>query len=79
MDAVSVERLIQRFRDNGELENEDPALLLLKQWPECKKYKDNPEKLAGLEQKVYIYIYCSKGLNVQVRVQHLVKKLVKKI
>ena len=57
MDAVSVERLIQRFRDNGGLENEDPALLLLKQWPECKKYKDNPEKLAGLEQKVYIYIY----------------------
>ncbi|XP_066015274.1 transient receptor potential cation channel subfamily V member 4-like isoform X3 [Pocillopora verrucosa] len=51
MDAVSVERLIQRFRDNGELENEDPALLLLKQWPECKKYKENPEKLAGLEQK----------------------------
>ena len=81
MDAVNVERLIQRFRDNGELENEDPALLLLKQWPECKKYKDNPEKLAGLKQKVYIYIYiyCSKGLNVQVRVQHLVKKLVKKI
>ena len=79
MDAVNVERLIQRFRDNGELENEDPALLLLKQWPECKKYKDNPEKLAGLEQKVYIYIYRSKGLNVQVRVQHLVKKLVKKI
>ena len=30
MDAVSVERLIQRFRDNGGLENEDPALLLLK-------------------------------------------------
>lgn len=55
MDAVSVERLIQRFRDNGELENEDPALLLLKQWPESKKYKDNPEKLAGLEQKVYVY------------------------
>lgn len=54
MDAVSVERLIQRFRDNGELEN-DPALLLLKQWPECKKYKDNPEKLAGLEQKVCVY------------------------
>ncbi|XP_066015275.1 uncharacterized protein [Pocillopora verrucosa] len=52
MDAVSVERLIQRFRDNGELENEDPALLLLKQWPECKKYKENPEKLAGLEQKI---------------------------
>ena len=46
---------IQRFRDNGELENEDPALLLLKQWLECKKYKDNPEKLAGLEQKVYVY------------------------
>ena len=55
MDAVSVERLIQRFRDNGELEIEDPALLLLKQWPECKKYKDNPEKLASLEQKVYVY------------------------
>lgn len=45
MDAVGVERLIQSF-------DEDPALLLLKQWPECKKYKDNPEKLPGLEQKV---------------------------
>lgn len=52
MDAVGVERLIQSFKDNGELDHEDPALLLLKQWPECKKYKDNPEKLPGLEQKV---------------------------
>ena len=52
MDAVGVERLIQSFKDNGELDHEDPALLLLKQWLECKKYKGNPEKLPGLEQKV---------------------------
>lgn len=55
MDAVSVERLIQRFRDNGELENEDPALLLLKQWPECKKYKENPENLQAWNRR-YMYI-----------------------
>lgn len=46
---------MQAVLRDWKLENEDPALLLLKQWPECKKYKDNPEKLAGLEQKVYVY------------------------
>ena len=46
---------MQAVLRDWKLENEDPALLLLKQWPECKKYKENPEKLAGLEQKVYVY------------------------
>ena len=54
MDEVTVERLIQKYKDNGELDDEDPALLTLKQWPASKQYIDNPEKLPGFEQKVYI-------------------------
>ncbi|CAH3168855.1 unnamed protein product, partial [Pocillopora meandrina] len=50
MDEVTVERLIQKYKDNGELDDEDPALLMLKQWPASKQYIDNPEKLPGLEQ-----------------------------
>ena len=52
MDQVTVEKLIQKYKDNGELEREDPALVMLKQWPGSKQYKDNPETLPGLEQKV---------------------------
>ena len=52
MDQVTVEKLIQKYKDNGELEREDPALVMLKQWPGSKQYKDNPEALPGLEQKV---------------------------
>ena len=52
MNEVRVERLIQKYKDNGELDSEDPALLMLKQWPASKQYKDEPDKLPGLEQKV---------------------------
>ncbi|XP_022806761.1 uncharacterized protein LOC111343835 [Stylophora pistillata] len=52
MDEVTVEKLIQKFKDNGELDNEDPALLMLKKWPASKKYHDNPEKLPGLEKLI---------------------------
>ena len=38
--------------DNGEVESEDPALVMLKQWPASKQYKDYPEKLPGLEKLV---------------------------
>ena len=55
MDAVSVERLIQRFRDNGELENEDPALLLLKQWPGVKSTKKTLKSLQAWNRR-YMYI-----------------------
>ena len=51
MDQVTVERLIQKYKDNGEL-GEDPALLMLKLWPASNQYKVNPDKLSGLEQKV---------------------------
>lgn len=34
------------------IELEDPALVVLKQWPVSRQYKDNPEKLPGLEQQV---------------------------
>ena len=51
MDEVAVERLIQKYKDNGELDREDPALLMLKAWPASIKYKSNPDKLdLGLEQ-----------------------------
>ena len=52
MDEVHVERLIQKYKDSGEFESEDPALVMLKQWPASRQYKDNPEKLPGLEQQV---------------------------
>ena len=55
MDEVHVERLIQKYKDNGELDSEDPALLILKRWPACEQYKDNPDKLPGLEQQVFTY------------------------
>ena len=51
---VTVEQLIQKYKDGGELDSEDPALVMLKQWPASKQHKDNPEKLLGLEQKVYM-------------------------
>ena len=52
MDEVHVERLIQ---DRGEFVSGDPAFVMLKQWPASKQYKDNPEKLPGLEQLVCNY------------------------
>ncbi|PFX12860.1 hypothetical protein AWC38_SpisGene23112 [Stylophora pistillata] len=52
MDEVLVERLIQKYKDNGGLDREDPALLMLKNWPASKQYKDNPEKLPGLEELI---------------------------
>ena len=52
MNEVRVQRLIQKYKDNGELESEDPALVMLKTWPTSKRYKDNPDKLLGLEQLV---------------------------
>ena len=55
MDEVHVERLIQRYRNRGEIESEDPALVMLKQWPASKQFKENPEKLPGLEQQVCNY------------------------
>ena len=55
MDEVQVERLIQTYKDNGELDSEDPALSMLKKWPTSVHYKDDPEKLRGLEQLVCLY------------------------
>ena len=52
MDEVTVERLIQKYKDNGELDCDDPALSMLKAWPASRKYKSNPVKLPGLEQVV---------------------------
>ena len=54
MDEVQVERLIQKYKDNGEVDNEDPALVMLKMWPASRQYKDNSDKLTGLEQLVCI-------------------------
>ena len=52
MNEVRVDRLIKTYKDNGELDSEDPALLMLKKWPASKQYKDNSDKLPGLEQLV---------------------------
>ena len=52
MNEVRVQRLIQKYKDNGELDSEDPALVMLKTWPTSKRYKDNPDKPLGLEQLV---------------------------
>lgn len=52
MDEVHVERLIQKYKDGGKLDSEDPALLMLKQWPGSEKCKDDSDKLRALEQQV---------------------------
>ena len=52
MNEVRVQRLIQKYKDNGELDSEDPALVMLKTWPTSKRYKGNADKLLGLEQLV---------------------------
>ena len=52
MNEVRLQRLIQKYKDNGVLETEDPALVMLKTWPTSKRYKGNPDKLLGLEQLV---------------------------
>ena len=54
MDEVRVERLIQKYKDNGELDSEDPALVMLKKWPSSKQYQCNSDRLPGLEQLVCI-------------------------
>ena len=54
MDEVRVERLIQKYKDNGELVNQDPALVMLKKWPASKQYPYNSDCLPGLEQLVCI-------------------------
>lgn len=52
MDVVTVETMIQSYKESRELEDKDPVLLMFKQWPQSKKYQDNFGKLPGLEQKV---------------------------
>lgn len=57
MDEVRVERLVQKYKESGELDSEDPALLMLKKWSVSKQCKDNAEKLPGLEQQVNRYTF----------------------
>ena len=52
MDEVGIERLIKKYKDDGELISVDPALVMLKEWPASKQYKDDPDKLPGLEKLV---------------------------
>lgn len=54
MDNVCVECMIQKYKESGQVVNEDPALLMLKQWPASRQYRDNPEDLPGLEQMVCV-------------------------
>lgn len=57
MDEVRVERLVQKYKESGELDSEDPALLMLKKWLVSKQCKDNAEKLPGPEQQVNRYTF----------------------
>ena len=52
MDEVRIEGLIQKYKDNGKLNSEDPALVMLKMWPGSKQYRENSDRLPGLEQLV---------------------------
>ena len=54
MDEVRVESLIQKYKDNGELVREDPALVMLKKWPASKQHPANSAQLPGLEELVCI-------------------------
>lgn len=52
MDEVRVERLIQKYKDSGNMDSNDPALLMLKRWPSTKQYKYNSDHLPSLEQLI---------------------------
>lgn len=69
MDEVHVEKLIWKYKDSGELDSEDPALLMLKKWPASEQYKDNPDKLRGLEQLInrFLEILLESELNSGIR------------
>ena len=54
MDEVRVERLIQKYKDNGELVCDDPALVMLKKWPASKQYQYISDRLPGLGKLVCI-------------------------
>ena len=55
MNEVQVEIMIQNYKECGELDSEDPALVMLKQWPASTLYKNRPDKLPGLEKLVCYY------------------------
>lgn len=44
MNEVQVEIMIQNYKECGELDSEDPALVMLKQWPASTQYKNRPDK-----------------------------------
>lgn len=54
MHEVYVERLIQKYKDDGELNSDDPALVMLKTWPTFRQYKDKSDKLPGLQRLVIL-------------------------
>lgn len=56
IDEARVERLIQKYKKNGELDAEDPALLMLKRWPLAKQFQDNTDSLPSLEQLVKLCV-----------------------
>nr|XP_058957050.1 transient receptor potential cation channel subfamily A member 1-like [Pocillopora verrucosa] len=56
MNEVRVERLIQNYKVNGELDGEDPALVMLKRWPASRRYRESPDKLPGLEKLINLFL-----------------------
>lgn len=65
IDEARVERLIQKYKKNGELDSEDPALLMLKRWPLAKQFQDNTDSLPSLEQLInrFLEILLDSDLN----------------
>lgn len=54
MDEIRVERLVSKYEVGGSDPKDDPLLVLLKKWPESKKYKKNPRLRASLEYQVVV-------------------------
>ncbi|XP_031558823.1 transient receptor potential cation channel subfamily V member 6-like [Actinia tenebrosa] len=52
MDVVQVEHLIEKYENSGAKLSEAPLLVMLKRWPNMKKYRENPSLKAALEHHI---------------------------
>ena len=43
MDKVRVARLVKKYKDNGCKPDQDPLLVIIKNWPQSNKYKGKAE------------------------------------
>lgn len=68
MDEVRVNRLIDKYKKNGEQPSEDPFLVMLKNWPLHRSCRDNSNRLLGLEQQVHVVMWNISIKNIHVHV-----------